>query len=176
MNNIFRRRSVRKFLPDPVGPDKIERILRAAMQAPSAHNRQPWEFLVITDARAREEISEMSPYAKMVKNAPAVIAVLADLKRAKPQGTELDWWVEDLSACVENILLQTVDEGLGAVWLGWHPHAERVKVFADRYKLPGHILPFAMVALGYPESPEGPGGAADRFEASRIHYETYSPA
>jgi nitroreductase len=63
MSVIFTRRSVRSFLEKAVEQEKIERILRAGMEAPSAHNRRPWEFIVITDKDDRQAIAEMSPYA-----------------------------------------------------------------------------------------------------------------
>jgi nitroreductase len=149
-----------------VEDDKIERILRAGMEAPSAHNRRPWEFIVITDGEDRRAIAGMSPYAKMLESAPAAIGVCVnlDLGGGSPEDT---WWVQDLSAAAENILLQITEEGLGGVWLGWYPDMDRVRAFAERFGLPGNILPFAVIALGYPAKiPE----VADRFDPRRVHY------
>jgi nitroreductase len=169
MSAIFQRRSVRSFLPKPVEDDKIERILRAGMAAPSAHNRRPWEFIVVTDKADLEAVAGMSPYAKMVPSAAALIAVCARLGPEQTESAE-DWWVQDLSAATENILLQIVEEGLGGVWLGWHPSAERVAAFSRHFGLPEEILPFALVALGYPrDQPK----SADRFDPRRAHYGRY---
>jgi nitroreductase len=170
MSVIFQRRSVRSFLPMQVEDDKIERILRAGMAAPSAHNRQPWEFIVITGREDRETIGAMSPYAKMVPSAAAVIAVCANLNLAQTGSLKESWWVQDLSAATENILLQITEEGLGGVWLGWYPVMERVAAFSRHFGLPETVVPFAMVALGYPE---GQPKKTDRFDPRRVHYGRY---
>lgn len=172
MSVIFQRRSVRSFLPKPVENDKIERILRAGMAAPSAHNRQPWEFIVINGREDREAIAGMSPYAKMVPAAAALIAVCANLGLGETGNAADTWWVQDLSAATENILLQIVEEGLGGVWLGWYPDKDRVAAFSQRFGLPHNVVPFSVVALGYPDTSRYPE-KADRFEPSRVHYGAY---
>jgi nitroreductase len=170
MSVIFQRRSVRSFLPKQVEDDKIERILRAGMEAPSAHNRRLWEFIVIGDKEDREAIAGMSPYAKMVPSAAAVIAVCANLGLGQTGNSEDSWWVQDLSAATENMLLQIVEEGLGGVWLGWYPDTARVAAFSRHFGLPATLVPFAMVALGYPERP---AEKSDRFDPRRVHYGRY---
>jgi nitroreductase len=169
MSVIFERRSVRSFLPKPVEPEKIERILRAGFAAPSAHNRQPWEFVVITAREDLDAIAKMSPYAKMCAEATAAIipCVNLTLGDAKPEDT---WWAQDLSAATENILLQIVEEGLGGVWLGWYPDKQRMAAVSARFKLPAHIAPFSVVALGYAAKPTVP---ANRFDTAKVHYGSY---
>jgi nitroreductase len=170
MSVIFQRRSVRSFLPKQVEDDKIERILRAGMEAPSAYNRRPWEFMVIVDRKDREAVAGMSPYATMASSAAAIIAVCANLDPGQTGNPEDSWWVQDLSAATENILLQIVEEGLGGVWLGWYPGTERVAAFSRYFGLPETVIPFALVALGYPErQPE----TWDRFDPRRVHYGRY---
>jgi nitroreductase len=167
---IFERRSVRSFLSKPVEPEKIDRILRAAFEAPSAHNRRPWEFIVITAEEDRKAVAAMSPYAKMLPKAAAAIAPCVNLKLGGSADPDDVWWVQDLSAATENILLQISEEGLGGVWLGWYPDESRVKAFSARFGLPDHIIPFSVVALGYPANPVKPG---DRFNPSLVHYGAY---
>jgi nitroreductase len=169
MSAIFERRSVRGFLSRPVEPEKIERILRAGFAAPSAHNRQPWEFVVITARQDMDAIAQMSPYAKMCTEAAAVIVPCANLKIGGAV-VEDTWWVQDLSAATENILLQIVEEGLGGVWLGWYPDKQRPAALADRFKLPSHIVPFSVIPLGYPAKPTVP---ANRFDPEKVHYGLY---
>jgi nitroreductase len=165
MSTIFQRRSVRNFLPKPVEDEKIERILRAGFEAPSAHNRRPWECLVVRAGEDLKALSGMSPYSKMCAQAAAAIVACANLKLAA--GGEEAWWVQDLSAFTENVLLQIVDEGLGGVWLGWYPDKNRMAALAARFGLPPHIVPFSVTALGYAAKP---APAADRFDASKVHY------
>jgi nitroreductase len=169
MSAIFERRSVRSFLPKPVEQEKIERILKAGFAAPSAHNRQPWEFLVVTAREDLDALAGMSPYAKMCTEAAAAIVPCVNLKLggADPEDT---WWVQDLSAATENILLQIVDEGLGGVWLGWYPDSKRPAVLQKRFKLPDHIVPFSVVALGYAAKPTHP---SNRFDSAKVHYGSY---
>ncbi|MDR2630932.1 MAG: nitroreductase family protein [Spirochaetaceae bacterium] len=170
MSAVFERRSIRKFLPKPVEPEKLERILRAAFEAPSAHNRRPWEFMVITARDDREAIAGMSPYAKMTAAAAAVIVPCVNLNLGNAANDEDTWWIQDLSAATENILLQITEEGLGGVWLGWYPDKTRVTAFSQRFGLPPHIVPFSVVALGYPAGPVPKG---DRFDPSKVHYGVY---
>jgi len=109
---ITRRRSVRKFTGDPVPKEKIEILLKAAMAAPSARNRQPWEFLVITDREKIREVCTAHPYAKFGIDAGAVIIPLG-----KPAGNF--YFFQDMAAAVENLLLAAAISGLvplGAAW------------------------------------------------------------
>ncbi|GHV94063.1 NAD(P)H nitroreductase [Spirochaetia bacterium] len=170
MSAILERRSVRNFLPKAVETEKIEHILRAGFEAPSAHNRRPWEFLVVTKREDLDAIAGMSPYSKMCTEAAAAIAVCVDLNAGAPKNPDDIWWVQDLSAVTENILLQIVDEGLGGVWLGWYPDKSRVAALSARFKLPSHIVPFSVIALGYPaKKPQ----SANRFDSKKVHYGVY---
>lgn len=163
--SIFTRRSVRAYAQRPVEPEKIERVLRAAMQAPSALDGRPWEFFVYTDAASRTLISQMSPYAAMAAQAPVVIVLCADQQRIQ-ESREEAWWVQDLSACTQNLLLQLVQEGLGGVWLGTYPREKRMDYLREALQLPGHLLPFAVVPLGYGLETNH---YVDRYEPDRVH-------
>jgi nitroreductase len=170
MSVVFERRSVRSFLSKAVEPEKLDRVIRAGFEAPSAHNRRPWEFILITGKEDRETIAAMSPYAKMLPKAAAALVPCANLKLGGTGNPQDIWWVQDLSAATENILLQITAEGLGGVWLGWYPDEGRVKALSGYLGLPAHIVPFSVIALGYPAKPVPAG---DRFDPSRVHYETY---
>ena len=78
MNEIFNRASVRVFKDAPVEKEKIEMLLKAAMQAPSAGNQRPWEFIVVEDKKTLEQLSETDPYAKFVAKVPAAIVALGN--------------------------------------------------------------------------------------------------
>ena len=104
MNEIFTRRSVRKFKDTPVEDEKIVALLQAGMAAPSAGNQQPWEFYVVRDKEVLRELSHCSLYAGCAAKAPAAIVVCSrDDKMRFRAFANLD-----LSACVENILLEAV--------------------------------------------------------------------
>ena len=77
MNAIFNRVSIRRFDTIPVEQEKIDKILRAAMAAPSACNQQPWEYYVVTDKDTILALSKTSPYAGCAENAPVVFVACA---------------------------------------------------------------------------------------------------
>ena len=161
-NVIFTRRSIRRFDPTPVEPEKVGRIIRAGMQAPSAHNRQPWEFLVLTDKDKRDAVSKMSPYSGMCAFAPVVIIVIGN-----PDEMTEKFLPQDLGACTENILLQIAQEGLGGCWMGFYPDMDRVQTIKDYFNLPENTVPFSVIALGY--SPNE-NTFVDRYDPSKVHY------
>ena len=111
MSLIFKRKSVRKFKDEKVSGDLIENLLKAGMQAPSACNAQPWEFIVVSDKDDKEAISKMHRFAAPAANASHLIVTLGNLNESKVHGMI----EQDLGACNENILLQATHEGLGAV-------------------------------------------------------------
>lgn len=167
MNPIFARRSVRNFIDKPIEREKLERIAKAGQLAPSAMGRFPWEILIATSAEAKHAVGTMSPYSKMAEQAGAVIIVCGNMEQVKEGET---WWIQDCSACTENILLQLVAEGLGGVWLGTYPNEKNVKHLSEFFHLPEHIVPFATIALGYSEEENV---AKDRYDESKTHFEQF---
>lgn len=166
MDSIFKRRSVRTYQEKPVEPEKIEILLRAAMQAPSAGNQQESEFLVVQDAAVLGQLSEMSPYSGLIAKAPLAVVLLGNTKRMKFSEN----WEQDLGAATENLLLEAADQGLGAVWLGVHPLQERIDAVSALFSLPEYLKPFAVVAVGYPKE-ETANHFVDRWNPARVHYE-----
>ena len=166
MNEIFTRRSVRQYQDKPVARETAERLLKAAMQAPSAGNQRPWEFIVVDDKEMLKDLARTSPYAGPVQAAPMAIVVLANKEGMKfPEN-----WQADLSAATENLLLEAVHLGLGAVWLGIAPLPERMEQVSRLFSLPNTVQPFAIVPVGYTDK----GNTfVDRFEAHKVHYGKY---
>lgn len=162
LQTIITRRSVRRFTQRAVPPELIDKILRAAMAAPSAGNQQPWHFVVIDDRALLDEIARFHPYAGMLKLAPAAIVVCGDSRLEQHQG----YWVQDCSAATENLLLAAHALDLGAVWIGLYPREERVMRVRALLNMPIEVTPMALVALGYPAERPDP---ADRFNRTRIH-------
>ena len=102
--------------------EKTEAILRAAMQAPSAANQQPWEFYVVTNKEKLLALSKVHPYAGMTKDAPAAIVSAYRKNCALPEYAQID-----LAIAMENLWLETDAQGLGGVWLGIAPKEDRMK-------------------------------------------------
>jgi nitroreductase len=147
---IFTRRSIRKFTGEPVSADELHTILRAGSYAPSAHNYQPWHFLVVQDAAVLADLTEELPHSKMLAAAGCGIIVCGDSQRQWIPG----FLMEDCAAAAENMLLAAHGLGLGAVWLGEIlKNAEGVR--AALSVSAEHEL-MAVVALGRP----GPGKPA----------------
>lgn len=167
MKAILERRSVRSFTSEPVSPQHLQTLLRAAMRAPSARNQQPWEFLVLQNRETLEAITDFHPYAVALKSAPCGILICADRNRVSAHP---DTWVMDCSAATQNLLLEAVHLELGAVWLTLHPYPDRLEGVRKLLKLPEHILPLCIVAVGHPEKQPEP---MDTFLPERIHYENW---
>jgi nitroreductase len=163
---VLTRRSIRKYTSRPVDDATVERLLRAGMAAPSAGNQQPWQFIVLRARATLKRISEWHPYAKMLPSAPVAVLVCGDVRDAK--WAEL--WVQDCSACVENMLIEAESLGLGAVWLGVHPLPEREAALRELLGIPEHVTPFALVPFGWPQERKEP---SDRYDAARVHRERW---
>src|SRR5260221_7406525 len=182
MNNsvertILDRRSIRRYADRPVAREALERILNAAIWAPSAHNRQPWRFAVVTSFAQRRDLalamgerlrgdltrdnasSEMiekdvqRSYAR-ITGAPVVVVVsltLADMDRypdAKRSAAEHQMAVQSTAMAVQNLLLAAHAEGLGACWMCAPLFCP--DVVSEQLALPPDWEPQALVTLGYP--------------------------
>ncbi len=166
MDSIMLRRSTRKYLDKPVEKEKIERILRAAMQSPTGHNTQDWDFVVITDPEIRREASLLGPYSHFTAAAPVQIAVCANSLRAWPGES----WPSNMGAVCQTILIQVEEEGLGACWIGVWPYPERMESLRKTLEIPEHVTPYALIAIGYKEFQKR---FDDRYDESKIHWEKY---
>jgi len=165
MNEIYIRRSVRSYSEKYVEEEKIEQLLKAGMQAPSAGNQQPWEFIVVREKDILEKLSSASPYARCVDKAPVAIVLLVNRKKLRfPEYTD-----QDMGACAQNILLEAVNQDLGAVWLGIAPLKDREKAVSAIFSLGENSQPFAIIPVGYPLN-EDANHFVDRFEDGRVTY------
>ena len=154
MEALLTRRSVRNFNYHPVPAEIIELLLRAAMHAPSARNRQPWQFYVITDREILRKIPDVHPFAAMTPEASLAVVVCAD-ETILPDPNR---WALDCSAAT--LSLQLAAHGLG---LG---DPDRQRELKNLLKLPDTIHPFSLVPIGYPAEPLP---VVDRFLPERIH-------
>jgi nitroreductase len=151
---IFKRRSIRKYTPQPVDEDTLRRLLQAAMAAPSAVNGQPWEFIVVTDKEMLAEMYRSLPYGRYA--APAAIVVCANPAIASNKDAAERFWVQDCSAATENILIAAAGLGLGAVWCGVHPNPNREKAIANVFSIPAGVTPLNVILVGYPDEDKPP--------------------
>jgi nitroreductase len=168
IDNLFARRSIRAFTAEPVTPAQVETLLAAAMAAPSASNRKPWHFVAVTDAGVRAKLAAVHPDAQMVLQSPLAIVPCGDPALSIPD--RQDYWIQDLAAATENILLAAVGMGLGAVWCGVHPVPERVRSVRKVLGIPEGVIPFALIPVGYPAESKEP---RTQYEAGRVHRERW---
>lgn len=141
------RRSIRKFGKSEVTSELVEKLLGAAMLAPSAGNQQSWQFIVIRDREKLDAVPAIHPYCKMITQVSVAILVCGD-----PDGKKWpDFWVQDCSAATQNLLLAARAEGLGTVWTGIYPIEERMTGCRNLFSIPDHIIPFALIPVGWAE-------------------------
>ena len=161
---LLKRRSIRKFTGEAVSKEYINELLHAAMSGPSACNKKPWEFYVVTNKEVLKKLQSASKFTKI--EAPLAIVVCGNLSHALPVQLA-DYWIQDCSAATENILLRATDLGLGAVWCGVHPQKRAEKKVAELLKLSDKEIPLNIVFLGHPaEEPE----ARDQYDEKRVHF------
>ncbi len=168
---IFSRRSIRAYDSSKRATEgQITDLLDAAMHAPSAMNRQPWEFIAVTDPARLAGIMEIHPYCESLADAGAAIIVCGDLDSQLkcPDGGYCQF---DCSAAAQNILLRAKEIGLDTCWCGIAPDGERISAFSKFFGLPKNIEPMALIIVGYgAETPEPDPG---RFRREKIHFQTW---
>ena len=165
IDNILTRKSVRYFTGDTISQAQIETLLRCAMAAPSAVNKQPWAFIVITDPALLQRIGTEMPNTRCQNHPACAIVPGGDLSKALENRP--DFWINDVSAATENLLLAAHAMGLGAVWTGIHPDPDRVAQMQAILQLPKHIVPLCVVPVGIPaESP----AVKEKFNTGNIRY------
>jgi nitroreductase len=163
---LMTRRSVRAYTDEPVSDEQVQTILAAGMQAPSANNRQPWHFVVLSRRERLNALAEVLPFGKMLAQAPLGIVVCADAGLQPNAG----YWTQDCAAATQNILLACHALGLGAVWIGVYPRDERVTPLRKLLSLPAAVTPLCAIAAGHPAEQPAP---VDRFLPDRIHEEQW---
>jgi nitroreductase len=135
---IRKRRSVRQYTGDPIPREDLETIVDAGRLAATGGNRQPWEFIVVTE---RETIEQLKVAAQWMDKAGAIVAVVLD--------DSTRWWVEDGSAAIENILIASTALGYGSCWLeGWT--LPREDEFKELLGIPGERRLLTLIPIGVP--------------------------
>lgn len=157
---IMNRKSVREYRKErPIKDENMETLLKAAMAAPSGRDIRPWEFIVINNRETLDRLAKELPTAKMLAKAPAAIVVCGDSIKSF-------YWYLDCAAATQNILLTAEALGLGAVWTAVYPYEDRTATVVKHTELPAHILPLAIIPIGYPV---GQQTVKNKYDQSRIH-------
>lgn len=160
---VFGRRSIRAYTRDPVGDEAVQKLLEAAMAAPSAAACDPWRFIVVRNRDTLSQLTAALPYGQMLGSAALGIIVCGDLAAAHDK--QISYLLQDCSAAIENLLLCAHILGLGACWLGVHPREQRVASLQQILKLEGSVIPVACIAVGHPAEAKEP---RTRFHADYV--------
>ena len=179
IRTIMNRKSVRAFTDEAIPAEYMEAMLKAAMAAPSGMNVQPWSFVVLTDKSQYERIFENNFNMRIFNSAAAVVVFCADttvsrVPRDNPDAAPVVMpnriWRDDMGACTENFLLAAESLGLGAVWTACYPYDDRYTSVKRELGLPASVMPYCVVAVGYPAGDEQP---KDKWKPERIHYDRW---
>jgi nitroreductase len=165
---IHSRKSVRNFTGQSVSKDALDKIIRAGMAAPTAVNKQPWSFVVVTDRKTLDTLASGLPYAKMLDKAGAAIVVCAIPEKAHDK--RMEFAVIDSTCASENILLAAEALGLGAVWTAAYPYKDRMDVARKVLNIPHDVIPLNVIPIGHPAGTDKP---KDKYKSENIHWEKW---
>jgi nitroreductase len=169
-NNILSRTSIREYKNNqPVEKEKVEKMLRAGMAAPTALDSRPWHFIVVDDKNVLKQLADEQATNKSAATAALAIAVCGDMDLAL-EGDNQEYWIQDCSAASENILLEAHALGLGAVWTSTYPSPDRQKKVKEILKMPEEIVPLNIIVIGYPAVSPKP---KDKWDETAISYNEY---
>jgi nitroreductase len=158
-----RRRSIRAFTADAVTDEQVQLLLEAAMAAPTAHNLQPWRFIIVRDPETRAALAETHEFSESLRNAPVVIAVCADSSSAAH-------WLEDACVAVENILLQAVELNLGCTWVAVYPHRDHESYVCGVLEIPEAVRIICLIPVGHPAEEKPP---RTQYDSEKVFSERY---
>lgn len=162
MQEIYVRRSIRKYLDKEISDEDIKKILKAGMNAPTARNLKPYEFIVVRNKETLAKLSEMKKNAYFTKDSNVTIVLLA---------RELsDYWQQDLGAVSENMLLEAARLGIGSCWVGITPNVEYENYARGVLGIPSEVRVFSLMTLGYPGEEKQPN---DNYYEEKVHYEKF---
>ena len=146
---IKERRSIRKYKQDPVEREKLLKVLEATRLAPSAMNRQPYEFVITSDNKTIEQISSA---CNQTWDVPTIIVVCAFPDKAWVRNDGEEYWKADAAVAMTILSLQACAEGLGTCWIAAFNEEEIKKIL----RLKNECRLVAMTPLGYPDEKKGP--------------------
>ncbi len=164
LQGLLTRRSIRSYQShEKISKEELVDLLKAAMQAPSAMNKQPWSFVVVDSPDILEKIEKLHPYAAFVKDAGTAIIVCGN----RADSYEEYWKVDPLLAG-QNLLLAAHGMGLGACWCGIYPDEARTQTFIKLLGLPENVIPMALIVVGIPSVPFV--APTSRYDTKKVHF------
>jgi len=168
---VQKRRSIRRYLDKPVEPEKVDRLIEAALRSPSSRGFNPWNFVVVTDSVLLEKLSKAKPHgASFLKDASLGIAVCADPEKC-------DVWIEDASIASIYIHLAAESMELGSCWIQIRKRMHDQTKTAEQYirellNIPENFNVESMIAIGYPAEIKSAHSKED-LQYKKVHYNLY---
>ena len=164
---MLKRRSTRKFNDEPVTKEELEKILQAALLAPTSMNRKPCNFLVVERRETLVELSKCKNHgAELIANADKAIVVIADTMKA-------DTWCEDSSIALTHMHLMATELNLGSCWVQIHLRdkdgVDAEEVLRDIVKIDDHYRIVGILALGHSDNIPEPH-TLDDIDKDKIHF------
>ena len=173
---IKERRSIRKYKPDPVSDEILDKVLEAVRWSPSWANTQCWEVIVLREPEIKAKVAETlppgNPALSSVRDAPVLLVFcairnLSGFKRGEARTDKGDWFMFDIGVATENLCLATHSLGLGTVIIGLFD----AKKVGSLLGVPENISVVTMTPLGYPQKEVSPPKRKELVDF--VHFETY---
>jgi nitroreductase len=165
---IHSRKSVIHFTGAAVSAENLDKILRAGMAAPTAVNKQPWSFVVVTDKKRLYALAAGLPNARGIDKAGAAIIVCTEPEKANLKSR--DFAIIDSSLASENILLASEAMGLGGHWTASYPYEDKMKHVSSVLGIPDNVIPLNVILVGVPTGEDKP---KDKYQKDKIHWEKW---
>ncbi len=168
---IKTRRSIRKYLPQKVEQEIVDKILRAALMSPASKRSNPWEFIVVSDKAMLKKLANSRPNgSQFLADCPLGIIIVADT-------TKSDVWVENASIAATIIQLEAHELGLGSCWIQIRERFTYDQENAENYvreklNIPEIYGVLCIISIGYPNETKNPF-EEEKLEKTKIHFEKY---
>ncbi len=168
---LLKRRSARKFTSQKVEPEKIEKLLQAALLSPTAKNLHSCEFIVIEDKEMIKKLAGSKPHGTgLLTEAPLGIVIIGNTDKT-------DVWIEDASIAATNIQMEAESLSLGSCWIQIRNRHFSESITADNYikeqlNIPAEYKVEAIIAVGYKDSPSN-DHTLTSLDRNRIHTEKF---
>ncbi len=166
LDYLYSRRSLRDFTGEKIDTRDLKLIVKAGFQAPSAHNKEARDYILVRDQEILSEMASVHKYGKMLASSGQAIVVCGNRDRQEREG----YLIQDAAASTENILLASEILGYGACWCGLYPIEKLMEDFSKILDLPREIIPISVVALGLREK-EKP--RKNRFDKRNLHLDKW---
>lgn len=164
MEEIYLRRSIRRYTDRNISDEDMKKILKAGMNAPSAHNQKLYDLVVVKNKDTLKKLANSGAYTHMLEYANAAIIVCSVADDTVP------YWQSDCGAVTENILLEATSLGIGSCWIGGYPNTELTTKEKEILEIPKNYEIFSTISLGYPQDKKEPN---NNYYEDKVHYEKF---